>query len=73
MNHWKIDPSRAGGPEGFSCAIVGPGKRIVAWVANKRDAQAMIAAERKIGGLASDSARHRRLWFGSMIQRSKVR
>lgn len=66
MNHWKIVSSRTDSPPGFRHAIVGPKQRVVAWVADKKDAQTIVGAEQKISGLASDSSRHRRLWLGSL-------
>lgn len=73
MKNWKIDSSRTDGPEGFPHAIVGAKQRIVAWVADKNDARAIIAAEQKIDGLTSDLSRHRRLWLGSLGGRSRSR
>ncbi len=73
MNNWKIESSRTDGPDGYRHAIVAGKGKIIAWIADKRDAQAIIAAAGKIRGLAADSSRHRALWFGSMAGRSRGR
>ncbi len=69
MNEWKIDDSRTDTPEGFPYAIVMSKKKVIAWVANRRDAEFIVSAAAKIRGLASESSRHRALWFGSLIRR----
>ena len=47
MNHWKAKNEHPGAPEGFPFAIVGAGGRVVAWVAEKKDAKFIAEAKAK--------------------------